>query len=129
MSKQAVRAVTAEHETDREHGTYASYITGFILSIFLTMVAYMTAVRHLLRGNAFVALIVGLALIQFFVQLFFFLHLGRETRPRWKLLVLFFMVLIVLILVLGSLWIMSNLNYRMTPEQMDQYMINQNGGI
>jgi len=39
------------------------------------------------------------------------------------------MILVVMILVGGSLWIMKNLNYRMTPEQMNQYMIDQNGGI
>ncbi len=129
MSGRLAKPVVAEHETDREHGTYASYISGFILSLFLTMAAYLTAVQHLLSGNTLIAVIIGLALIQFFVQLFFFLHLGRETKPRWKLLVLGFMVLIVLILVLGSLWIMANLNYRMTPNQMEQYMLNQNGGI
>lgn len=70
-----------------------------------------------------------LALAQFFAQLYYFLHLGRETKPRWKLLVLCFMILVVLIIVVGSIWIMYNLNYRMSPQQMNTYMLNQNGGI
>lgn len=112
-----------------DRGSYASYITGFILSIFLTLAAYVTVVQHVLSGGQLVGVIIGLALVQFLVQLFFFLHLGRESRPRWKLFVLFFMILVVLILVLGSIWIMYNLNYRMTPQQMNQYMTNQDGGL
>ncbi len=110
-------------------GTYASYVTGFMLSLALTLFAYLSVTQHLMSTNALVALIIGLALVQFFVQLFFFLHMGAETKPRWKLLVTSFMILVVLILVLGSLWIMYNLNYRMTPQQVDQYLQNQNGGI
>jgi hypothetical protein len=36
---------------------------------------------------------------------------------------------VVLILVFGSIWIMNNLNYRMTPEQINTYMNNQGGGF
>jgi cytochrome o ubiquinol oxidase subunit IV len=112
-----------------EAGSHISYMVGFGLSILLTMVAYVLVTKHIMTGSGLVAVIIGLALIQFFVQLFFFLHLGRETRPRWKLLVLAFMILIVLILVGGSIWIMYNLNYRMTPQQINNYMQNQDGGI
>jgi heme/copper-type cytochrome/quinol oxidase subunit 4 len=38
------------------------------------------------------------------------------------------MAIIVLILVLGSLWIMRNLDSRMTTPQQEQYM-NSQGGI
>ena len=68
-------------------------------------------------------------LAQFFTQLLFFLHLGRETKPRWKLLVFLFMTMIVAILVFGSLWIMYNLNYHMTLQQMYQYLNNQGDGL
>jgi cytochrome o ubiquinol oxidase subunit IV len=126
-------SVHAQHETDQ--ASYGLYIAGFVLSVALTLTAYTFVYMHvhsehemfthpLLRG-----LTDTLAIAQFFAQIYFFLHLGRETKPRWKLLVLSFMVLVVMIIVFGSLWIMSNLNYRMTPQQMNQYMINQNGGI
>jgi len=110
-------------------GTIKSYVTGFVLSIVLTLVAYTLVVHDALSRHLLVALVVGLALVQFVVQLLFFLHLGRETKPRWKLFVLLFMLLVVLILVFGSLWIMNNLNYRMTPAQINTYMNNQGGGF
>jgi cytochrome o ubiquinol oxidase operon protein cyoD len=117
---------------DREGGvTRRSYIIGFVSSLALTLTAYILAEAHLNHGalthRAILTVIAGLAVVQFIVQLLFFLHLGRERRPRWKFLVFWGMLLVVGILVIGSLWIMHSLNYRMTPEQMLKYMNSQDG--
>jgi cytochrome o ubiquinol oxidase subunit IV len=117
--------VVAQHDTAR--GTLASYVSGYILSLYLTITAYLIVYNHLFSNTALTVVIVGLALIQFVGQLLFFMHLGREAKPRWKLAVTLFMILVVSILVGGSLWIMSNLNYRMTPTQEQNYMNNQQG--
>lgn len=124
MSNQA-KTVTSQHNT--EHGSFGTYFCGYLLSIVFTISAYLI-VQHKSYSNKLIyGIITVLALLQFFVQLFFFLHLGKETKPRWKLLVFFFMIIVVLILVFGSIWIMSNLNYRMTPQQINTYMSNQGG--
>ena len=115
----------AEHETDR--GTLRTYVIGFVASIVLTLGAYLLVAHHLLSRRLLIAAVIGLALVQFLVQLLFFLHLGRESKPRWKLMVALFMIMVVLILVFGSLWIMTNLSYRMSPEQINTYMNNQAG--
>ncbi len=126
MSKHDV--VVAEH--DIGHGTLKAYINGFITSVVLTVTAYVIITQRLFSNtNALIAAVAILALAQFMVQLIFFLRLGRESKPRWKLLVFCFMLVVVLIIVIGSLWIMSNLNYRMTPAQINQYMNNQSGGL
>jgi cytochrome o ubiquinol oxidase subunit IV len=125
--------VYAKHEDDQ--ATLSLYISGFILSLIFTLSAFALVEEHIHSGHTvfthpfLIGATVILALAQFFAQLYFFLHLGRETKPRWKLLVLCFMVLVVFIVVFGSIWIMYNLNYRMTPQQMNTYMLNQNGGI
>lgn len=125
--------VHARHEHDQ--ATLGLYVSGFILSLAFTLTSFALVEAHvhsMYRDFSNVFLIgttMILALAQFFAQLYFFLHLGRETKPRWKLLVLAFMILVVLIIVLGSIWIMYNLNYHMTPQQMNTYMLNQNGGI
>jgi len=106
--------------------TQRAYILGFSLSIALTLAAYILVVGHHFSHYAILLTIIFLALVQFLVQLQFFLHIGRESKPRWNLLVLLFMVIIVWILVFGSLWIMTNLNYHhdhMTPDQTDQFII------
>lgn len=108
---------------------YLSDITGFVLSICLTIAAYVLVIGHLITGNRLIGAIVGLAIVQLLVQLFFFLHLGQETRPRWKLVVFLFMLLVLFILVFGSLWIMYNLDYHMdmAPGQLDEYIIDDEG--
>jgi cytochrome o ubiquinol oxidase operon protein cyoD len=126
MSKDT-EIIISEHNT--EHGTLMSYVIGFVSSVALTLTAYLLVVHRSLSHKLLISVIVALALAQFAVQLLFFLHLGRETKPRWKLFVFLFMVMVVLILVFGSLWIMNNLNYRMTPEQINTYMNNQGGGF
>jgi cytochrome o ubiquinol oxidase operon protein cyoD len=122
------RVVYAGHKDDHNY-TLRSYITGFILSITLTLTAFLLVDGHVFARRFLIAGVAALALTQFIVQMLFFLHLGRESKPRWKLLVMCFMILIVLILVFGSIWIMYNLNYRMTPQQINAYMQNQSGGI
>lgn len=119
------QVVVAHHDTAR--GTLASYVSGYIFSIYLTITAYLIVYNHLFSNTALTIFIVGLALIQFVGQLIFFMHLGKETKPRWKLAVTLCMIMVVLILVVGSLWIMSNLNYRMTIPQEENYMNNQQG--
>jgi cytochrome o ubiquinol oxidase operon protein cyoD len=126
MSSKVVTATVAD---DKENGTFRSYVTGFILSVVFTISAYLLVRHHALDPRNLVILIVLLAMIQFIVQLIFFLHLGRESKPRWKLFVLIFMIFVVSILVFGSLWIMGNLNYRMSPQQMNTYMTDQGGGF
>jgi cytochrome o ubiquinol oxidase operon protein cyoD len=117
-------------KTDQSNIKFVSYVTGFLLSIALTTTAYYIVVHQSFRNlNTIIASVLVLALIQFGVQLYFFLHLGKETKPRWKLFVFLAMVTIVLILVVGSIWIMDNLNTRMTPQQVNTYINNQGGGF
>jgi cytochrome o ubiquinol oxidase operon protein cyoD len=108
------------------HGGVGSYVVGFVLSLALTLVAYTCVVSHSF-GTYLIAVIVALAIAQLLVQLFFFLHLGRESKPRWKLVVFLFMLLVLAILVFGSLWIMNNLNYHMSPSKMDDYILHDEG--
>ena len=118
---------------EKSHASVESYVIGYVLSLGLTLAAYFYVYEHNLLhatsgpGPWLVPILITLALGQFLTQLIFFFHLGRESKPRWKLVVFLMMILIVSIIVFGSLWIMSNLNYRMTPSQIDNYMQSQDG--
>ena len=105
-------------------GSLQSYTLGFILSVIMTIIAYILTVNNLLTGNALVGVIVLLAISQLVVQLVFFLHLNA-TGSRLNLAVFSFMILIVLILVFGSIWIMNNLNTNMTPTQINTCLNSQ----
>jgi cytochrome o ubiquinol oxidase operon protein cyoD len=114
-----------------------SYATGFVLSLGLTLAAFMLVWRQTESDNAafsktfLISWLIALALAQLITQLVFFLHLGRESKPRWNLTVLSFAAVVVVILFFGSLWIMNNLRYheghKMTPEQTDQHIIEDEG--
>jgi cytochrome o ubiquinol oxidase operon protein cyoD len=94
----------------------------------LTLASYFLVVNQSLNRTTLIAIILVLALVQFTLQLVYFLHLGTERKPRWKFLVFTFMVSVVLILVIGSIWIMDNLNYHMlTGHQLEQHMKTEEG--
>lgn len=111
------------------------YSIGFLLSLVCTMLAFMLVLMTVegyiaMPSEILIPLIGLLAFGQFIVQLVYFLHLGTERKPRWKLLVFWFMIIIVAIIVVGSIWIMDNLNYNMmgNPEKTQEY-IDKNQGF
>lgn len=122
--------MSTEHSTAAGHGNQLrTYTTGFVLSLVLTGLAFYLVGHGGFNRTFVLGSIIILALVQLFVQLFFFLHLNSEQGPRWKLLTFSFMVGVLLIVVVGSLWIMNNLNYNMmSPEQLNQ-TISQSEGI
>jgi len=95
--------------------TLRSYITGFVLSIALTLIAPALFWWHLSTHHVFPThqelrfSFVILAIAQLIVQLIFFLHINREKEQRWNLAALAFAIIIVTILIGGTLWIMHNL--------------------
>lgn len=109
-----------KHESDAQ---YTSYIIGFVLSVITTLAAYFLVVNKVLPTQLLIFTIVAIAVVQLAVQLIFFLHLGRGNR--WKVVTFLFAFLVVLIVVVGSLWIMYNLDYnmmQMSPSEMNDYM-------
>ena len=106
---------SSEHASHGEsgHGSVKSYIVGFILSIVLTIVAFGAVMQQWFVPVNTMFFIAGLAVLQLLVQLIMFLHLGSESKPYWNLSAFLFSVLIVFVVVVGSLWIMYNLNANM----------------
>jgi cytochrome o ubiquinol oxidase operon protein cyoD len=95
-------------------GSFRSYAAGFIFSIVLTVMAFALV----LRGEALprwflLSGIFAAAILQILVHLHYFLHLGAASAARWNVLALIFTALILFLFVAGTLWIMSDLNYRM----------------
>ena len=116
-------------ETRHHEARYKSYIVGFILSVIATLIAYFFVVHHLWPKEILIYVVMGIAVVQLVIQSVFFLHLGRGTRL--KTVTFLFAILIVLVVVVGSLWIMHHLDYNMmhmSPEQMEMYM-HENEGI
>lgn len=107
--------------------TIQRYIMGFALSLALTLVAYFLVVNN--EAHPWMLIVLGgLAVTQLAVQLLYFLHLDDEVGPRLKQLSFWFMALILLIVIVGSIWIMNNLNERMmdfSPAEKTNYMLTE----
>lgn len=94
--------------------TIASYITGLVLSLTFTGIAFWVTANHaiLKLGYVFITLAV-LAIAQLVAQVVCFLRLNTSTQGRWNLMPFLFTIVVAAVLVGGSLWIMYNLNYNM----------------
>lgn len=114
MANIKTTAAPAATDTQPAHpGTARSYTTGFLLSILLTVMPFILVMTGRLSGSLLVIILLGYAVLQVLIQLVFFLHLPERTRPYLSTKIFLFMALIVSIVVIGSLWIMYNLEYRM----------------
>ena len=103
---------------DQHHGWNISIkplIYGFLASVGLTLIAYLIAIQHTLCKCHLILVVLGLAILQALVQFVLFMHLGIESKPRWNLVFFVFTVVIMAVIILGSIWIMYNLNYNMMP--------------
>lgn len=115
-------------ETRQDEVRYISYIVGFILSVAATLIAYFFVVNHLWPKETMTYIVLGIAVLQLIIQIVFFLHIGRGSHL--KLVTFIFGILFVLMVVVGSVWIMDNLNYnmmQMSPDQMKVYMQQHEG--
>ncbi|MDE2312021.1 MAG: cytochrome C oxidase subunit IV family protein [Patescibacteria group bacterium] len=108
---------------------FYSYLSGLLASAVLAGAAFAligvhVRSHHLVFGHEFlIGAILLLAVVQAGVQLRLFLHLGLNKSARWNLAVFISTFSLILIVVLGSLWIMNHLNYNMTPQQVNDYMM------
>ena len=94
------------------HGSVKEYVIGLILSIVLTAIPF----GMVMAGNSgalTLAIILVCLIAQVFVQLVFFLHMNGSSKQFWNTTSGVFIVLIVLVVVLGSIWIMNHLNHNM----------------
>ncbi len=96
-----------------------SYVTGLVISVILTLLAYALVSFFAHPHPASVAylviipIILFLAVLQLVAQLIFFLHMGRESPPQWNVILFVSTFVGILLIVISSIWIMVNLNNRM----------------
>lgn len=105
------------------------YIFGLLCALVLSGMAYVIVVERWFESNAItMTVLLLLAALQLFIQLVCFLHLGMNDRSRTRTFTIVFTLIMMLVIVVGSLWVMRNLDYRMgmSGEAMNEYMIEQN---
>lgn len=109
-----------EHQDNNEpdYGTgkkkLGVYVIGFITCSLLTVFSFWSVQSQKFSKFETLMLILSSAGIQLLVQVVFFLRLTTKTKQGKTNIMSFLFTCVVLVaIMLGSLWIMGNLNYYM----------------
>ncbi|MHA6203461.1 cytochrome o ubiquinol oxidase subunit IV [Dyella soli] len=105
----------SSHET---HGSFRSYVMGLLASLALTAIAFAAVMTDAVPHAARLPAIVVLCVVQLYVQLVFFLHLGSAKSQRQNTAIFACTTLLIVIVIAGSLWVMHNANINMMPMNM-----------
>ena len=121
---------TDDHGEDSAHGpehgsgfhaTLKDYLTGFVLSVVLTALAFWLVMGKVLAGSGTTTLVIlSLAVVQIVVHVIYFLHMNARSEGGWSMLALIFTLVLVVIALAGSLWVMYHLNQNMMPVSPQQ---------
>lgn len=112
------------HQTSALQSYLAGYVLSMVLSLsaFALVWAYQSSDNQLFNRGLLLGFLAVLAVLQLFVQSVFFLHLSAERKARLTLLSTVFTIVVTMTIVIGSLWIMQNLNYNMMPQNTTKYI-------
>ena len=101
--------------TDKGNYNKVSYQLQSIekLSIILTVIPFWMVMTGAASPAVILGTILAMAVVQVLVHLVCFLHMNTKSDEGWNMTAFVFTVLIIAILVVGSIWIMWNLNYNM----------------
>lgn len=105
--------------TELHHGWNISYkppTIGFVISLTVLVACYRIVTHHHLSAELLPPTIAGLAVSQAIVQLIFFLHVGLDSKPRWKSITFIFTVFVIFLIVALTIWIMHHLDYNLMPK-------------
>jgi cytochrome o ubiquinol oxidase operon protein cyoD len=100
------------------HGSVRSYVIGFLLSLAFTIVPYLMVRTQTTTDRVLLLSILGFAVVQMFVQIFFFLHLGRGPKPLYNVIFFTGTAGMIVLVVGASLLIMDNLYRNMSPTEV-----------
>lgn len=103
---------------DGGHGSVKSYLIGFVLSVVLTAVPFAMTMLHLMPVATLIPVIIGVGVVQIVVHLVYFLHMNVSSSQVWNNAAFVVALIIVLILIVGTLWVMYHMNHNMMPGMM-----------
>ena len=99
------------------HISLRGYVTGFVLSVILTAVAFWLVMGKVIQSPvATTILILALGAVQIVVHMIYFLHMNTRSESGWTMMALIFTIVLVVITLSGSTWVMYHLNTNMMPQ-------------
>lgn len=95
------------------HATIKGYLIGFVLAVILTTIPFKMVMDGGYSQQTLLVTVMALAVVQIVVHLIYFLHLDGSSAQRWNVMAFLFTLLILAIVIVGSLWVMHNMNANM----------------
>lgn len=90
-----------------EKGFPFSHIVGFLLSIALTFLALIVALRTSLSETVVYTIISILAFFQAGLQLFMFMHMSEGSEGWAKIIHTIYAIFMALVVVIGTIFVMT----------------------
>jgi cytochrome o ubiquinol oxidase operon protein cyoD len=103
------------HGIEIPHTSLRDYAIGFILSVVLTAVPFALVMTGALPKSVTAVAILLLAVAQIIVHMVYFLHMSPKAEGGWSMVSMIFTIIVVVIMLAGSLWVMSHLHDNMMP--------------
>lgn len=98
------------------HVNARDYLTGFVLSVLLTAIPFWLVMAKVLPTPTITVLVIlAFAMVQVVVHMVYFLHMDAKSENGWNLLALIFTAVLLVIVLIGTLWVMHNMNVNMMP--------------
>ena len=108
-----------DHDS-HDHGSFKSYIMGFILAVILTAIPFWLVMGNVIpKSSTLGVVLLVFAAMQMVVHVVYFLHLNARSENGWNMLAFIFTGTLLFIVLSGSLWVMYHLNHNMMPGMMD----------
>ena len=103
------------------HGSFSSYVTGFVLSVILTAIPFWLVMGKVVADHRMTTLIIlAFAAVQIVVHMIYFLHMNTQSEGGWNMLALIFTIVLVVITLTGSLWVMYHMTTNMRPPSANE---------
>ncbi len=100
-----------DHGSDGYHATVQGYVRGFVLSLILTAIPFWLVMGKVIESSTATSLVIlAFAAVQIVVHMVYFLHLNSKAEGGWTMLSLIFTVVLLVIMLVGSIWVMFHLN-------------------
>ena len=98
---------------------------GFILSVILTAIPFWLVMGDVIDNRTTTVIVIMIfGVIQVFVHMIYFLHMNTKSQGGWTFMSLLFTLVVVMITLVGSLWVMYNMNKNMMPTMTMEQMRN-----
>ena len=106
-------------EGGHAHISFKGYMTGFILSVILTVIPFWMVMGNVFDEPGTTGLVIlAIGAVQMVVHMVYFLHMSPKSEGGWSVMAMIFTIIIVVIVMAGSLWVMYHMNTNMMPNML-----------